>query len=71
MVILDLMMPERDGLEILDTVKSIHPDIRIIIYTGFQRYENSAYVKEADGFFLKGEDPEKLLQAIEKLLITG
>lgn len=65
-IILDLMMPEKDGTEILSTIKGMSPYSKIIIYTGFQRYEHSAYARIADKFLLKTEDIEKLLQAIEE-----
>lgn len=67
-IILDLMMPEKDGIEVLSTIKSISPNTKIIIYTGFKKYENSIYARSADRFLLKGETPEKLLQTIEELL---
>ena len=66
-LILDLMMPEKDGVEILDTVKGSSPEVKIIIYTGFRRYEHSLYAREADRFLVKSDDPEKLLQAIEEM----
>ena len=33
-VILDLMMPEMDGLEVLQTLKKKKPDIQVILLTG-------------------------------------
>lgn len=69
-VILDLMMPEKDGIEVLSAIRSISPHTKIIIYTGFKKYENSIYARSADKFLLKGGSPEKLLQTIEELLET-
>ncbi len=66
-IILDLVMPAKDGIEILSTIKSIAPKAKIIIYTGFKKYENSVYAGIADKFLLKGENPEKLLEAIQDL----
>jgi len=66
-VILDLMMPQKDGTEVFNTIKSIHPDIKVIIYTGFQRYENSPFAVTAEKFILKDESPLKLLKVIEEL----
>lgn len=63
-IILDLMMPEKDGIEVISTIKSISTDIKIIIYTGFRKYEKSTYAHLADIFLLKATGPEKLLQAI-------
>ena len=67
-VILDLMMPEKDGLETISILRSIVPDLKIIVYTAFGRYENSLYAKEADRFLLKTESPERVLKSIKDLL---
>lgn len=67
LIILDLMMPEKDGIEILSAIKEMSPNTRIIIYTGFQKYKDSTYSHLVDKFLLKSESPEELLQAIEEL----
>jgi len=67
-VILDLMMPEKDGTEVFNIIRTIQQNIKIIIYTGFQRYENSFYARSAEKFLLKDANPEKLLEAIEELI---
>lgn len=66
-VILDLIMPGKDGVEIFYSLKTIRPEIKIIIYTGFHRYEGTLYARNADKFILKDDPPEKLLNAIEEL----
>lgn len=68
LIILDIMMPEKDGLDILSNIKAKWPKIKVIIYSGHQQYEDSAYVKKADMFILKGGSPQTLLEAIEKVL---
>ena len=67
LVILDLMMPEKDGTEVFNMIKSIQSNIKIVIYTGFQRYENSFYAHMAEKFLLKDDHPERLLHVIEEL----
>lgn len=67
-LILDMMMPEKDGTEVFNMVRSMQSGIKIIIYTGFQRFENSMYAHSAERFLLKDENPEKLLRAIEELM---
>lgn len=66
-IILDLMMPEKDGITVISSVKSICKDIKIVIYTGFKKYADSTYAKSVDKFLLKGENPEKIVQAINEL----
>src|SRR5438105_12498035 len=34
MILLDIMLPDKDGIEVLSNVKSIHPTIPIIILSG-------------------------------------
>jgi CheY-like chemotaxis protein len=67
-IILDLMMPEKDGLSILNTLKQICPYSRIIIYTGYQEYENSVYARTADKFLVKGGSLEDLVEAVGDLM---
>ena len=67
-LILDLIMPQKDGIEVFSAVKGISPATKIIIYTGFQRYESSLYARSADKFLLKSDSPEKLLEAIEEMV---
>lgn len=67
-VILDLMMPEKDGTEVFNVIRTIQSNAKVIIYTGFQRFENSPYARSAERFIMKDDNPEKLLQAIEELV---
>lgn len=67
LIILDLIMPEKDGIDIISTIKSISPNIKILIYTGFKKYEQTIYAYAADKFLVKGDNPEKILEAINEL----
>ncbi|MFQ5952127.1 MAG: response regulator [Candidatus Omnitrophota bacterium] len=66
-IILDLMMPEKNGLSVLSTIKQMSPYSRIIIYTGYQEYENSVYARTADRFLVKGGNLDNLVQVVEEL----
>lgn len=68
LIILDLMMPDKDGLSIFDTIRSIAPATKVVIYTGYTSYEHSVFAKEADAFVNKAEGAEKLLSVLEELL---
>lgn len=67
-IILDLMMPEKDGIEVFDCLKCLRPEIKIIIYTAFHRYSESQYARLASKFVLKDSPSQDLLKAIEELL---
>jgi len=61
------MMPAKGGLDVLNAIKSISEDIKIIIYTGFPQYKHSGYVQVVDKFLLKTDPPNKVLEAIEQM----
>ena len=66
-VILDLIMPEKSGISIFDTIKQLAPYTRIIIYTGYQEYKDSVYARRADRFLIKGSSVEGLIDAVKEL----
>lgn len=66
-IILDIMMPGRSGIEIISTIRSASPYAKIILYTGFQKYKDSIYAHIVDKFLLKNGNIHSLLQAIEEL----
>lgn len=67
-IVLDLMMPEKDGIEVFDCLKCIRPKTKVIIYTAYNKYEHSPYARLADKFILKVTPPQKLLESIQGLL---
>ena len=67
-IILDLMMPEKGGISSFDTVRSVSPASKLIIYTGHPDYKHSVYAREADAFVDKTEGPDKLIAILKDLL---
>lgn len=67
-VILDLIMPEKGGISVFDTVRSISPASKLIIYTAYLDYKNSVFAKKADAFISKSGDVETLINTLRKLL---
>lgn len=63
-IILDLIMPERGGISVFDTVRSISPASKIVIYTGYTSYRHSVFAREADAFLNKAEGAKKLLETL-------
>ena len=66
-IILDLLMPDKDGISIFDTIRQLSEYTRIIVYTGYQEYEGSVYARKADRFLVKGNDIDHLIKAVEEL----
>lgn len=69
-VISDLKMPVMDGIQSLEAIKEIDPDIEVIMVTGFGTIETAvdAMKKGAFNFVQKPFNVEELLAQIEKAL---
>jgi len=65
-VLLDLVMPRRTGLEAITEIKREAPEIRILVLTSFAEDAQifPAIKAGAAGYLLKDSSPQELLQAI-------
>jgi len=65
-ILLDLMMPRKTGLEAISEIKQENPDARILILTSFAEDDKvlPAIKAGALGYLLKDSAPEMLIQAI-------
>jgi len=68
-ILLDIRMPEMDGVQCTKIVKENYPDIKIIILTSFDddEYILSALRDGASGYLLKGITIDELVDAIHKV----
>lgn len=69
-LILDLMMPDMNGLEVARVVHERNPEVRIVVLS---MHSNEAYVMEAlrngaYGYVLKDASPDSLVTAIRRTL---
>jgi len=67
-VLLDVMMPEMDGLEALQTIKARYPTIVVVMVTGNPSVGNvqESIQKGATGFIVKPFNSAKVLDALER-----
>lgn len=72
-VLLDINMPGRSGLDLLEDIKSIHPDIKILIVSMYpeEQYAIRALKTGASGYLTKESASNELLAAVEKVLQGG
>ncbi|MFC1996524.1 response regulator [Chloroflexota bacterium] len=65
-ILMDLLMPEKNGIEATREIKAENPDARILIITSFAEDENvyQAIKAGALGYLLKDSSPQELMQAI-------
>ena len=61
-LILDIMMPKMDGLEVLRRVKESHPDIDVIMVTGLSQIDTAVQAMKLGAFdyLPKPFDPDEL-----------
>jgi len=69
MVILDISMPSLRGIEAIHEIKTIHPDVKILILTMHKDKEllRQAITAGAEGYLLKEDAGAELFSAIEKI----
>lgn len=73
LLITDINMPEMNGIELTQTVKSNYPEIKVIALT---MHNDSSIISEilhteAEGYILKNTGKQELLNAIEKVMDNG
>ncbi len=69
-VILDIMMPKMDGIEVLQRVKESHPDLEVIMITGLSQVETAVKSMKLGAFdyLTKPFDPDELKLVVERAL---
>ncbi|WP_353418984.1 response regulator transcription factor [Staphylococcus warneri] len=69
-VLLDLVMPDMNGIEITEYLKNNYPNIKILVLTSYVDDEHviSALEKGADGYEMKDVEPQKLIETIHNVL---
>ncbi len=63
-VLMDVRMPDMDGLDATQIIKTSWPETRVIVLTLDASYQIEAFAAGADAFFVKGPSTEDLLEAI-------
>jgi NarL family two-component system response regulator LiaR len=68
-ILMDLVMPEMDGIEAIRRITAQNPEARILVLTSFAADDKvfPAIKAGALGYLLKDSDPEDLVQAINEV----
>lgn len=69
-LILDLEMPDRSGLDILKQVRATFPDTRVLILSGYpeRQYARNVLRAGASGYLSKSSPPEEVLKAVRTVM---
>ena len=65
LALLDIDMPEINGLMLAEKLKQKHPDAAVIFLTAFPQYAVQAIKLRASGYLLKPVSPEELKEEVE------
>lgn len=73
MVLLDISMPGRDGLEILKELKSLKPKLPVLMLSMYpeEQYAVRSLRSGASGYLTKDSAPDELISAIRKVSSGG
>ncbi|MGZ8209784.1 MAG: sigma-54-dependent transcriptional regulator [Burkholderiales bacterium] len=69
-VVLDIMMPKVDGVEVLQRLKESHPDIEVIMFTGLAEIDTAVKCMKLGAFdyISKPFEPEELKVSVARAL---
>ena len=70
LLLLDLGLPRRDGLEVLGDIRSMMPEVKVLILTAYDDREKvyRAICNGASGYLLKTADPDEILSGIRDVM---
>lgn len=66
-VLMDIGLPEMDGIQATGIIKKTNPNIRVLIFTSRESEDDvfDALASGADGYIMKGADEEQMINAIK------
>ncbi len=69
-LLLDLGLPRRDGLEVLGEIRAALPEVKVLILTAYDDREKvyRAICNGASGYLLKTADPDEILSGIRDVV---
>ncbi len=72
-VLMDIEMPELDGIETVTIAKAVYPDIQFLMLTVFDNDDKifEAIKAGASGYLLKDEKPSLIIQSVKSLVEEG
>ena len=70
LLILDINMPDRGGLDILRHVRAGHPELRVLVLSGYpeRQYAVNVLKAGASGYLSKDSAPDELSKAVSQVM---
>ena len=68
-LVLDLSLPELDGLEVLEQLAQVSPETRVVVFSGYPRDQlgAAALARGARRYVEKGADIEEVARAVREV----
>jgi two-component system, NarL family, invasion response regulator UvrY len=72
-IVLDITMPDMNGLEVLKQLKNLNPKLKVLVLTMHpeEQYASQAIKAGASGYLTKGVEPKELVEAIRRIASGG
>lgn len=70
LVLLDLVMPEMDGIEVTRWIKTEYPGIKVLVLSSYtsEEYIRPVFAANADGYIIKEMEAEELIESIKNVI---
>jgi DNA-binding response OmpR family regulator len=68
LVILDIIMPDKSGQEVYESLRSINPEVRVLFASGYSQFAKRLELSQANGFIQKPFDTHRLSSKIRQAL---
>lgn len=70
LVLLDLVMPEMDGIEVTRQIKAQYPHIKVLVLSSYtsEEYIRPVFAAQADGYIIKEMEAEELIASIKSVI---
>ena len=70
LVVLDINMPDRSGIDLLRHIRAGHPDTRVLVISAFSEKQYAIYALRggAAGYLAKDQAPEEFMRAVHTVL---
>ncbi|MCA9610273.1 MAG: response regulator [Myxococcales bacterium] len=69
-VVLDLMMPKMDGIEVLERIRKVDSDVAVIIFTGFPSLDTAVQSIKLDAadYLKKPFNPDEFREVLDRVM---
>lgn len=71
LIILDLMMPKMDGIEVLRQIRKVDSDVAVVIFTGYPNLESAVATMKLDAvdYITKPFQVEELRAVVDRVMV--